>query len=366
MRKGSRLHRILSRMYWWYHRRWEEALECKRLRLLRKDLRTPRGKKVYLIGTPTHENLGDSAIVLAQTAFLKQCGLKAEQIHEITDIAYHRDWNHIRKWIPKDGLIAHLGGGHMGNQWPEEELLHRRQVQAFPKNPAVIFPQTLYYLPDEAGKRAAEESIPVYNGKPNLTLAAREKTSYETMKRLYPDTKILLVPDIVLSSSMQAFGAQPQKRQGAILCFRNDLEKAMGEETQGQIKNLLNRRGLAYRMTDMYADQTVTVENRAALVRQKLEELASAELVITDRLHGMVFCAITGTPCMVFRNNNPKVRGTYEWISYLPYIRYVQSLEEVENALPELLAVQNGAFHNQPLQQYYAQLAEVVKQYADS
>ena len=42
------------------------------------------GKKVYIIGTPEHTNLGDSAIVLAEREFLKRCGVSETSIEEIT------------------------------------------------------------------------------------------------------------------------------------------------------------------------------------------------------------------------------------------------------------------------------------------
>ncbi len=364
MRKDTAFYGFLRRIYWWYHGKWEKQVIRKMLREKRKALLSPPGKKAYMIGTPTHENLGDSAIVLAQRAFLEKNGLAPERIHEITEEDYRAWWEKIRKWIPKNALIAQLGGGHMGNQWPEEELLHRRQVEAFPENPNIIFPQTLYYLPDEQGAAEARASIPVYNGKQKLTITAREKKSYQTMRELYPDTKVLLTPDIVLSADMEVFGAKQQKREGIRLCLRNDLEQAMGEETRARIRMLLEARGLSYAITDMYAPRRITPEERRDKVREKMEELASSRLVMTDRLHGMVFCALTGTPCIVFSNNNPKVRGTYEWISYLPYIRYVESAAEVESCMTQLLEMENCKFDNAPLQPYFEKLAEVVKNYA--
>ncbi len=363
MRKGSSLHRFLSRIYWWYHRRWEAYLERKRCRELRRRIRSPFGKKVYLIGTPTHENVGDSAIVLAQKAFLQKCGWEAERVIEITDVQYRRDWEKICKWIPKGALITQLGGGHMGNQWVEEEKLHQQQVLRLPKNPAVIFPQTLYYTPDEKGEADAKASVPVYNGKKQLTMVAREAFSFEAMQRLYPDTQVLLVPDIVLSMDMAAFGAREQQRDGVILCMRGDLEQSMTQEERAKIEEMLQRRTLPFRRADMYCVQMASPENREQVVREKLEELSSAKLVITDRLHGMIFCALTGTPCIVFSNSNHKIKGTYEWLRHLPYIQFVQSVREAEAHLDGMLQMKDCRFDNAPLRPYYEQLAEVVKRY---
>lgn len=42
-------------------------------------------------------------------------------------------------------------------------------------------------------------------------MVAREKQSYDIMTSLYPNTRVLLTPDIVLSASMDTFGAKPQR-----------------------------------------------------------------------------------------------------------------------------------------------------------
>lgn len=46
-----------------------------------------------------------------------------------------------------------------------------------------------------------------------------------------------------------------------------------------------------------------------------LNEISQLDIVITDRLHGMIFCYITGTPCIVFDNDNHKISETYKkWL----------------------------------------------------
>jgi pyruvyl transferase EpsI len=45
------------------------------------------------------------------------------------------------------------------------------------------------------------------------------------------------------------------------------------------------------------------------------------EVVVTDRLHGMIFAAITGTPCVVLQNSNHKIESTHQtWLSSLSHI----------------------------------------------
>ena len=75
----------------------------------------------------------------------------------------------------------------------------------------------------------------------------------------------------------------------------------------------------------------------------------------------MIFAALTGTPCIVFSNYNHKVKGTYEWISYLPYVKYAETAEEAILYIPELLQMKNCHYDSTPLKPYFEKLAEIVK-----
>lgn len=351
----------LRRLHGWLV---EKRIEHDQKTALRNDLRSNYGNIALIPGTPDHRNLGDSAIVLAQVDFLKKCGFASENIKEITFSQYLKYHKAISRDISKIALIAHLGGGNMGSQWKREEDLHRMIVRDFPKNPMIIFPQTIYYAPNAALQ--AEESKDVYNSHKDLTVVAREETSSDIFRAMYPNVNHLLTPDIVLSATMETFGAKPQERSGVLLCMRSDVERAMTDEARQAVEQIVVAQGEGFRYTDMYSDCDVNKENRGLLVRQKMEELASAKLIITDRLHGMVFAALTGTPCVVLANNNHKVRGTYQWIRHLPYVRFADSIEQAESWIPELLEMGGQTFDNKPLIPCFEELARVVRQYVDN
>lgn len=248
----------------------------------------------------------------------------------------------------------------MGDQWFAEEALRQEFIVKRLNSKPVIFPQTIFYSDTESGQAKLQASIPIYNDS-NVTIVAREKQSFDILQKVYPSATILLTPDIVLSSTMDDYGAVQAERNGVLFVTRSDPEKSVSDTTWEKLEKAVTHNGKAYRHTDMYSDEPVTKENRAELVRKKMQEFCSAELVITDRLHGMVFAALTGTPCIVFSNYNHKVKGTYDWISYLPYIRYVETVEEAEATIPELLKMKNCKFDNTPLLPHFEKLAEVVK-----
>ena len=341
---------------------YEKQKENKKNRQQRKTLKSSKPDSIFLIGTPVHPNIGDNAIALAELMFLQKILPADKHLLEVTEEMFKKNEELVIRRVEKTGaspIIWH-GGGNMGDLWTDQERMRKRAFEAFKAKRIIAFPQTIYYSDTEKGRNLAEASVSLYNARPGLTLTARERRSFEIMKALYPDTDVRLMPDIVLSASAEAFGVQPQQRSGVLMCLRNDVEKSVQDEVWEALKERIVQSGEQFRVTDMDAGIMTDQQNRSEIVRRKMQEFRGARLAVTDRLHGMVFAALTGTPCVVLGNYNHKVKSTYEWISYLPYIRYADSLEEAERILPELLTLGEGKFDNAPLIPFFDQLAEIV------
>lgn len=322
----------------------------------------PIGKKAYLIGTPEYSNLGDSAIAISQLLFLKKCGFKNSYVKEITKREFLASKKIMRRYIKSKNLICGIGGGNLGNQWYREELFRYQLIDTFPNNHIIIFPQSIFFTDDKNGSQAIALSKKYYESARNLTIVAREKQSFNIIKNLYHNPTKIMSPDMVLSTTMYDYGVKKSRRSGGLLVFRNDEERKMTEKDRQKIKQFLNENNITYRITDMHADEPVTKFNRMNLVRKKMQEFADSEFVITDRLHGMVFATLTETPCIVFSNYNHKVKGTFEWVSYLPYIIYADNAENVINSLQSLLAMNNVFFDNDLLLNCFQQLKELVEE----
>ena len=60
---------------------------------------------------------------------------------------------------------------------------------------------------------------------------------------------------------------------------------------------------------------------------------------MTDRLHGMIFCAITHTPCVVLRSFDHKVMEGFEWVAHLPFMTLLKEQNEaaVKEAVHQLM-----------------------------
>lgn len=338
--------RIEDLQYWYYLSAWKK-------------------NNVYLIGTPLHTNVGDIAIAYAEILYLKECGIQQHNIKEITVDEYLRYKKIIIKSLfTKKRLICMHGGGNMGNQWLNEEIFRRNVMRQLPNNPMIIFPQTFFYSDDAEGKCELEKSIPYYSKRKNLSIFARERKSFELMKEAYPYADINLSPDIVLSIDQNQFGIQKCTREGVLLVFRSDGERIMKDSEKTYILKMLQREKINAKITDMITDMHVEKNNRKTIISEKLNQFASSKLVITDRLHAMVFAAVSNTPCIVFSNNNHKIQGTYEWIHNLPYIRFVDNIDVLANTLDDLYDYCNAYYDNKELKPYYNKLQEVIEIYS--
>lgn len=275
--------------------------------------------QAVMFNSPVYENLGDQAIFLAEEEYCNANGIK------IFDCAgADRLIPLYSKLTPKNCLVLISGGGNMGELWMAEELKIRKIIRKFKKNRIVIFPQTVYWNMDtEEGRKCFEESKACYGSHPDLTVFVREKMSLEFMRENMPEVKTLMVPDMTMIMERHF----DKKRNGVLLCMRNDKEKTIPEKEQKLLAESLRKRYKVYG-TDTCYTRIVAPSSRKAIVDRKLERFASAELVITDRLHGMIFAYITHTPCIALDSLSHKIKGCHEWIKDAGYIRLAISVSE--------------------------------------
>ena len=307
---------------------------------------------VILILTPAHSNMGDHAIAWSETELLRKARIP---FIEITGSELFKFQEHHMLHFMNGRVIVANGGGYLGTFWFNAELALRDTLVKNPRSPFMVLPNTIFYEETPWGEEELKKSIDIYNAHPNLTIYAREKTSYEKMKGIYRDVR--LMPDMVLSLDEYR---ENTERKGCMICLRSDCEKTRTPEQEEnlleQIRNLFSE---DIRFSDMCIDRKVSPEERRKALDAKFDEFRASELVVTDRLHAMIFSAITGTPCIVVDSKSPKVRGCYEWIRHLDYIRFADDpaqIGEIYRQIPREI----HRFDNSELAEYYAKLAEHI------
>lgn len=321
---------------------------CGRMNLLkcsREHMFERTGKKrLFLLGTPVHGNLGDQAIAYAESIFLTQ-NFSDYELIELDEDKTLEYLLYLKKIVCNMDIIMLHGGGNMGTNYYYQEKERQIIIRNFPQNKIIIFPQTIDYGSSEKDKRALRHSCKVYRSHKDLTIAAREKKSFHRMERVYSSARVLLMPDIVLSLKID--NTSVRQREKVLLCMRSDVEKAVSDHDKKYITDKLKERGLKIEKSDTVVPNDISVEEREGELQKKWREFMESRLVVTDRLHGMIFSVITGTPCIAFNNSNQKVRNCYEWISSIPWICFVESADKFEDALDKILQ-NNGSFCYEP------------------
>lgn len=312
---------------------------------------------VILIGTPIHGNLGDQAIVYAEQKFFERFKKKINII-EISSKLYLGHKKTYEKVISKDDLIIIDGGGSMGTLWIGNEYRFRDIIKRFPENRIFIFPQTAYFEQDEMGKKELKKSIEVYSEHKNLTIFCRDQRTYEFIRKTFRKNTSYYIPDMVFS--LDELINISKKRNGVLVCLREDVERLIDKNTHEKLEKIFKKKDIKCKNTSTLTGGYIDKFNRHQELEKKWTEFSGAQLVITDRLHAMIFCAITGTPCIALDNVSHKVRGGYEWIQHLPYISFSETGEISEQIIQKLLDYKETK-ESICLQSKYEELQRIVE-----
>lgn len=323
-------------------------------------LRLTDRPRCFFMDAASYGNLGDQAIALAIEMFLRDC-LGEENVLVISEKDVLKYLNSLKRQINSSDLIVLSGGGNMGDMYPRYEAIRRVVVQAFPRNRIVIFPQTLDYREDAYGQRELRRSAHVYSKHEKLYICAREHESYKLMRNMYPN--VILIPDIVFYLYGKLEFADKNPKQGVGICFRHDRESVLTASQEEELIKLCTQESSADEHLTTMSEKSsafMTYEDRKMAVSEKLEEFAQYKLVITDRLHGMIFSILAGTPCLAFDNSNHKISGVYSWLkdSLQGVCLYTgEDLDTLGGRLPQVDAGENAI---KP-ERMYAELAKMIR-----
>lgn len=286
------------------------------------------GRAIVMMATPVHGNLGDHAIVCAEKRLLTDLGF-GKRIVEVAGSDYALCKEDIKGYISSQDLILIDGGGNLGTLWPWEDDKISEIISSYRENPIIIFPQTCFYDKNVSAQERLKRNRDIYAGAKKLLISLRDQKSYAFCCTHFDARQYVLVPDIVLYLYGKIDLATHTERDGILLCFRKDSERVVSQDEVEDLKAYLQQQNLIYKKTSTIRNYGVNRFSRQTELNKLWSEFASVRLVITDRLHGMIFAAITDTPCLALDNVSRKVSGVYELILGLDYIKICANVDEV-------------------------------------
>ncbi|MDR2594957.1 MAG: glycosyltransferase [Fibromonadaceae bacterium] len=316
-------------------------------------------RKAYLFCTPDYGNLGDHAIAEATYSFFQnQLGFEIAEIpfgqyNICAEITKH----HI---LPSD-IVLITGGGFLGSLWFSAEQQARDVIKNYPDNPIIILPQSIFWENTPRWKKECEETQQVYASHGNLTLCARDLATYKLMQELYPTCHLRLIPDMALYMNWNNFFDTDTQRNGALLCLKKDKESILTDENQQYLLDIGKKLCGDAKFCTTVLQVQIFQEERENRLRKKINEFRKAELVVTDRLHGMIFAAIAETPCVVLSALTHKLQATFEWVKHLPYIRFAENIADVKTFASQVLAVEVRKYETARLESYFDELEALIK-----
>lgn len=300
-----------------------------RYRPVLSQLRTPsEAGRFILMATPEHGNLGDHAIATAEHDFLADA-FPEKEVCEITGDCYRALKAKIVPLVRHEDVLFITGGGFLGSLWMNEEELVRDIIVSFPGNRIVVFPQTVFFEENEEGALQLQISSEIFGRHGGILVAVRDKASAATAAKILGingSNRVLYVPDMATYLEKSKDGADGDtSRTGILACLRMDKEKVRNESVLSIIEEIARNRRCSVKVTDTVVSRPVGTNERSRCLEGKLVEFREAELVVTDRLHGMLFAAITATPCIALDNLSGKVSGVYEWLQPLGYVKMAKA-----------------------------------------
>jgi pyruvyl transferase EpsI len=286
-------------------------------------------KRCFVFLAADYGNLGDIAITEAQVRFLhsRYPDYRIVEVPISVTLPYMK---RIKRTIRPDDIITLIGGGNMNTRCWDIELLRQMVIRAFPHNRIISFPQTLYFEADSENpviKAAAAKRrmAAVYSGHDNLVLLARERPSYDLMKAYLGEHRVELLPDIVMTLDE----SRPvSERSGVMLCMRHDKARSMTDSLTDNVISAARGTGRGVTCMDTHIGEIqVGRQQRDIVLQGLLSKFRSAEVVITDRLHGMILGFVTATPTIALPCNSHKISGSYKWIADCGYVLQLDSLD---------------------------------------
>ncbi len=271
-----------------------------------------------------------------------------------------KNWSRLLQTVQEDDIIFIHSSGDFGTLFYWTNMVNRswhdyrrKLILQFPDNKIVQLPVTVFYHATEGGKNTLEKDRRFYKNQKNLVLTCREPDSHQILASNL-DCRTMMVPDF-------AFNLKPKltekERNGALLILRRDHETLFGNK-RVQIKKMIEMvtANVTVRDVNWYAKRPLTDRIRAGVINRILDYYQNFKVVVTDRLHGMIFSVITRTPCVCIRDRIPHKSSGYRSLLN-DSVEFIDKITEIPDAIRNVLS---KPFQKVDLTSHFRNLKEKV------
>lgn len=303
--------------------------------------------------------MGDQLIAEAECQLLKQ--FKKFRLVQITSAELWSSTRLLSICLNSQDILCITGGGYLGSLWPIEEYRVRSIIKQYHKNKIIILPQTIYY--ENIADEFCQTARIIYESHPDLYLFTREQQSFDFARQILMPNKqgsVFLVPDIAMT--YQTEEVSNKISNNILFCLRTDKEQISKTNTIiNKIRQTIPQ-NISIDYTDTQVPYAIPINTRQLEIKKKILEFSSYSLIITDRLHGMIYAAISGTPVIALDNASGKVGNVYNlWLNKLPYVFFVRNPNDVENIIIKALKTSHMKYDHELARSYFKVLNNIIQ-----
>lgn len=289
-------------------------------------------RRIFILLAADYGNIGDIAITIAQENYLKRL-FKELDVVLMPSTSSFSDLKSLVNNVGKNDILSFVGGGNCGDLYYPYEIYRQLVVELLYKNRIIIFPQSIKFERKENFIRAQKHYKAA--GK-HLMFCAREIDSFKLAKELFYTNYIELLPDVVFTMS---YFTGLANRNGFMTCLRSDKERYLSEADHAMIFSILAKYTSDIEVTDTYSNINMAINLIYEYFDRFVDNMKHKQLLVTDRLHGMILGYITGTPTIVLPNSNSKIRTSYEFIKECNYICFIDDLLQFDSMVNKMVKI---------------------------
>jgi exopolysaccharide biosynthesis predicted pyruvyltransferase EpsI len=243
-----------------------------------------------------------------------------------------------RRAVGEFSVLIH-GGGNFGDIWPEHNRIREQAIAAHHGRPVVQLPVSLH-VDRPAGMTGVRRAVDSHG---NVAFMWRDSESYDQGVEYFPDSQHHLVPDAAFALQLARTAPAASDR---LLIRRTDIEVS-SDEVPARYRSVdwdfpprfkLSSGWWAMRALERLGSSPVRSPRAwqvmygrlaSAQLRYALGLLSSAEVVVSDRLHGHILSTIAGIPNVLYADKNRKNISFFKtWSAGLPHVWWADSLAE--------------------------------------
>lgn len=278
------------------------------------ELSSIQGRRAFLLMTPRYRNYGDHLIAISERQLLEEAGWD-----HIVEVPYEDCsvlGGYVGRLLKKGDAVFFTGGGYLGDLWPGLERAFERVLGRIPEwVPVLLFPQSVSFLSSKIEESRFVRTVVSRTGE--IVVLCREGRTFDSVSRVLGKARTGLYPDVGLFVRRAMLLADSAERDPglALVCVRRDKESIQSASFGRDLTSALNSNQFAIRAVDTHDSQgELPPEKRVESLNELARTFASAGIVVTNRLHGMILAMIAGTPCVALDNISGKVFGVASWV----------------------------------------------------